>query len=245
MRRTDRLFEILQLFRRGRVVLARDIAERMGVSLRTVYRDIDTLIASGMPIEGERGVGYVAREPIFLPPMTLTLEELRALHLGVEVVRQTGDAELAQAAEKLLGKVTAVLPSDKRALQPLQDLAVYASVAAAPREQLGVLRRAIAARRVLAIIYRSPEGVESRRRIWPLQTEYWGRVWTCPAWCELREAFRVFRVDRITECVDTGDVFEKRPGRTYADYLASLRLDSSTSQRSDTHMVLQGPRSRD
>lgn len=225
MRRTDRLFELLQLFRGGRLLLGRDIADRLDVSLRTVYRDIETLVASGVPIKGERGVGYLLREPIFLPPMTLTPEELRALHLGVEVVRQTGDAELAVAAERLLGKIAAVLPSDKRALQPLQGLAVYASIAAKPCEQLGALRRAVAERRVVMIQYRGPDGVLSERRIWPLQTEYWGRVWTCPAWCELRNAFRVFRADRVEACVETGDRFLHEPGRTYADYIASLSFD--------------------
>lgn len=223
MRRTDRLFEILQLFHGGRLLLGRNIAERLEVSLRTVYRDIETLIASGVPIEGERGVGYVLREPIFLPPMTLTPEELRALHLGVEVVRQTGDAELAAAAERLVGKIASVLPSERRALHPLQDLAVYAAIAAAPCEQLGALRRAIAGRRVVTIGYRGPDGALTRRRIRPLQTEFWGRVWTCPAWCELRGAFRVFRVDRIQACAETGDNFMLEPGRTYADYLSSLR----------------------
>lgn len=223
MRRTDRLFEILQLFRGGRLLLGRDIADRLEVSLRTVYRDIETLVASGIPIDGERGVGYVLREPIFLPPMTLTSEELRALHLGVEVVRQTGDAELAGAAERLVGKIAAVLPSDRRTLRPLQDLAVYASIAAVPCEQLGALRRAVAERRVVEIGYRSADGALTVRRIRPLQTEYWGRVWTCPAWCELRDAFRVFRVDRVEACAETGDTFALEPGRTYADYLATLQ----------------------
>lgn len=224
MRRTDRLFEILQLFRGGRLLLGRDIAERLEVSLRTVYRDIETLVASGVPIEGERGVGYVLREPIFLPPMTLTPEELRALHLGVEIVRQTGDAELAAAAERLVGKIAAVLPSDRRALRPLQDLAVYASIAAEPCEQLGPLCRAVADRRVVEIRYRGLDGALTERRIRPLQTEYWGRVWTCPAWCELRNAFRVFRVDRVESCAETDTIFGLEPGRAYADYLASLRF---------------------
>lgn len=224
MRRTDRLFEILQLFRGGRLLLGRDIAERLEVSLRTVYRDIETLVASGIPIEGERGVGYVLREPIFLPPMTLTPEELRALHLGVEVVRQMGDAELASAAERLVGKIEAVLPTERRTLRPLRDVAVYASIAAKPRDQLGTLRRAIADRCIVDIRYRGPDGALSERRIRPLQTEYWGHVWTCPAWCELREAFRVFRVDRIETCVVTSDTFVHEPGRTYTDYLATLHV---------------------
>lgn len=230
MRRTDRLFEILQLFRDGRLLLGREIAERLEVSLRTVYRDIETLVASGVPIEGERGVGYLLREPMFLPPMTLTPEELRALHLGMEVVRQTSDADLAAAAERLVGKIEAVLPSDRRTLQPLRDLAVYASVAAPPREHLASLRRAVADQRIVQIDYLGLDGQRTQRRIRPLQTEFWGRIWTCPAWCELRSAFRVFRVDRIETCLETEDVFALEPGRTYADYLKSIsvRPDGTT-----------------
>jgi len=242
MRRTDRLFEIVQLFRSGRVLLGRDIADRLEVSLRTVYRDIETLVASGVPIEGERGVGYVLREPIFLPPLTLTAEELRALHLGAEVVRQTADAELAQAAERLVEKISAVLPSHRRALRPLEDVAVYAFVAAAPRGPLGVLRRAVAERRILEIGYRGPHGALTRRRIRPLQTEYWGRVWTCPAWCELRGGFRVFRVDRIETCDETGATFALEAGRTYADYLATLRFEKDETPERSGSSALRGRR---
>jgi predicted DNA-binding transcriptional regulator YafY len=168
MRRTDRLFEIVQLFRSGRLLLGRDIADQLEVSLRTVYRDIETLVASGVPIEGERGVGYLLREPIFLPPMTLTFEELRALHLGIEIVRQTGDAELVVAAERVVTKICAALPPDRKALRPLQELAVYASIAAKSCEHLGALRRAVTARQVVLINYRSPDqaaGLDVRRLV--------------------------------------------------------------------------------
>ena len=222
MRRTDRLFEILQLFRGGRLLLGREIAERLEVSLRTVYRDIETLIASGIPIEGERGVGYILREPIFLPPLTLTPVELKALHLGMEIVRQTGDDELARAAGGLLEKVDAVLPSDRRRRSHLPDISVHAAEAAAAREHLAAMRRSVARRRVVEITYDSLRGKETRRRIRPLRTEYWGRVWTCTAWCEARRAFRVFRVDRIRDCRVTADRFGEEEGKTYADYLAQL-----------------------
>jgi predicted DNA-binding transcriptional regulator YafY len=228
MRRTDRLFEILQLFRGGKLLLGRDIAERLEVSLRTVYRDIETLVASGIPIEGERGVGYILREPIFLPPITLSAEELRALHLGVEIVRQTSDTDLADAAARLVEKIGAVLPSDRQALRPLQDVAVYAALSAASCPHLGAIRRAVAERRIVEIGYRDLKEVATVRRIRPLQTEYWGRVWTVVAWCELRDAFRVFRADRVTSSVETAAVFETEPGRTYDDYLAALRARSGS-----------------
>lgn len=229
MRRTDRLFELLQLFRPGKLLRGREIAETLEVSLRTVYRDIDTLIASGVPIEGKRGVGYLLREPIFLPPMTLTAEELRALHLGAEIVRQTGDRDLADGAARLLRKIDGVLPSRVRQAEPLDGLAIYAAIAAQPCEQLATLRRAVAERRVLSVAYRRLDGVLTQRVIHPLQTEYWGHVWTCAAWCGLREDFRVFRVDRFERCTETGDIFELTSGRTYADYLATHQSEGEPS----------------
>ncbi len=222
MRRTDRLFEILQLFRSGRLLLGREIAERLEVSLRTVYRDIETLIASGIPIEGERGVGYILRAPIFLPPLTLTVAELKALHLGMEIVRQTGDDELAGAAGRLLEKVEAVLPSDRQRRSHLPDISVHAAKAASACDHLAAMRRSVSQRRVVEITYDSLRGQETRRRVRPLQTEYWGRVWTCTAWCEARRDFRVFRVDRIRDCRVTAETFGEEGGKTYADYLAQL-----------------------
>ena len=231
MRRTDRLFEILQLFRGGGLLLGRDIAETLEVSVRTVYRDIDTLIASGIPIEGERGVGYILREPIFLPPLTLTFEELRALHLGMEVVRQTGGDDLAQAARRLLDKVDAVVPTRLRSCEPLRDLSVYTSEGAPPCAHLQAVRQAVSERQLMEIRYTSLKGETTTRRIRPLQTEYWGRVWTCAAWCEVRRAFRAFRVDRIDACHPTGETFPDEDGKRYADYLAQLMFGPDNGAR--------------
>ncbi len=224
MRRTARLFEIMQLFRGGRHWLGRDIAERLEVSLRTIYRDIDTLVASGVPIEGERGVGYILREPIFLPPLTLTSSELEALHLGMELVRQTTDREMAGAAEQLLTKIDAVLPSDRQGRGHLDHLSVFVPGADRQLSCLADLKRAITARQIVEIDYTALSDEASSRRIRPLQCEYWGAVWTCTAWCELRNDFRVFRIDRIAECRKTGDVFASEPGKTYKDYLAALEF---------------------
>lgn len=225
MRRTDRLFEILQLFRDGRPLLGREIADKLEVSLRTVYRDIDTLVASGFPIEGERGVGYILREPIFLPPLALTLEELQAFHLGMEVVLQTGDRVIAEAAQKLVSKIRAVTP--RRRLQPIRNISVYISEVTTPPEYLALIRQAILEREIIAITYHSLNAEKTTRRIRPLQTEYWGTVWTCPAWCELRHAFRVFRIDRIEACRRTGQIFAEEKGKRYADYLAQLTSEVS------------------
>lgn len=222
MRRTDRLFEIMQLFRGGRLLLGRDIANKLEVSLRTIYRDIETLIGSGVPIEGERGVGYILREPIFLPPLTLTTSELEALHLGMQIVRQTADIELSEASERLLTKVDSVLPSDRKGRPHLKHISIYAALTPPTLGQLAALRQAIKERTIMQLIYQSLAGDITERRIRPLQTEYWGRVWTCTAWCETRQAFRVFRIDRIQTCNRTADHFQSEPGKTYADYLAQL-----------------------
>ncbi|OUS07441.1 transcriptional regulator [Rhodobacterales bacterium 52_120_T64] len=222
MRRTDRLFEIIQMFRGGRLILGRDIAERLEVSLRTIYRDIETLVASGVPIEGERGVGYILREPIFLPPLTLTTTELEALHLGMEVVLNVPDAELATGARQLLDKINAVLPGQLQNRSHLQNLSVYTNEVKAPLEHLATLRQAIRQKHILDISYQALSGQKTQRQIRPLNVEYWGHVWTCTAWCEKRSDFRAFRIDRILAAEQTGRAFQAEAGRTYADYLDAL-----------------------
>lgn len=220
MRRTDRLFEIIQLFRGGRFLLGRDIAEKLEVSLRTVYRDIETLIASGFPIEGERGVGYILREPIFLPPLNITAPELEALHLGMQVVQQSADNEMGDAAKRLLDKVEAVLPSDRQGRRHLEHLSVYSAEFSPMLSHLADVKSAIAQKCVINLTYTSLAGEVSKRRVWPLQLEYWGRVWTCAAWCELKQDFRAFRVDQIEKWDQTDEVYKFEKGKTYSDYIA-------------------------
>ncbi len=219
MRRTDRLFEIIQLFRGGRLLLARDIAQKLEVSQRTIYRDMDTLVASGVPIEGERGVGYILRTPIFLPPLMLNSIELEALHLGMEIVRKSKDEELADAAGQLLIKVDAVLPDQQRQRSHLQGISVFNFESHEQFRHLALLRQAVTQNRILEIEYCRLDEVFSQRRVLPLQVEYWGNTWTCTAWCQKRDNFRVFRVDRIQTCRDTGAVFVSKSGQTYGDYL--------------------------
>ena len=233
MRRTDRLFELIQLFRGGSLWRGRDLAERLEVSLRTIYRDIDTLIASGVPIEGERGVGYILRLPIFLPPLTLNTVELEALHLGVETVRRAGDPELADAATRLRQKIDAVVPDDRRAADPLRGIGVLVMTEQGPHRNLPILRQAIRAREVVEIDYTKLDGQSGRRRIRPLNLEYWGRVWTCTGWCEQRDDFRVFRVDRIAAMSLTRQSFENEPGKRLQDYLTRMGYDPCATGQPD------------
>ena len=223
MRRTDRLFDLIQILRDGRLHRGRDLAEKLGVSLRTIYRDMDTLIASRIPVEGERGLGYMMTAPITLPPLNLTLQELEALHLGLAVVSKASDEEMQEAAASLSAKIDAVLPEDRAAPAAGWGFAVYPFAEAARGfAHMAPLRGAIRSKRKVEITYLDAEGARTTRRVRPLQMEYWGRVWTLTTWCELREDFRVFRVDRIETLDVTLDSFEDEPGRSLADYLASV-----------------------
>lgn len=226
MRRTDRLFELIQILRDGRLHRGADMAQRLGISLRTLYRDMDTLIASGIPVEGERGLGYMMTAPITLPPLNLTLTELEALHLGLAVVVKAADPELQRAARTLSEKVDAVLPEDRAAPATGWGFAVYPFAEAARGfVHMAPLRAAIRSRRKVDISYVAPGEPDTRRRIRPLQMEYWGRVWTLTSWCELRDDFRVFRVDRIRTLDVSFETFDEEPGKTLADYLE--RMDSA------------------
>ncbi|PCJ05607.1 MAG: transcriptional regulator [Rhodobacteraceae bacterium] len=219
MRRTDRLFDIIQILRDGNLHRAQDIADRLEVSVRTIYRDMDTLSASGVPVEGERGVGYMVREAITLPPVTLTAAELEALNLGMAIVAEAADADLKAAALSLADKIDAVLPTSTVAEADAWKFAVY-PFANATRgfTHMPALRAAIKARQKLRLDYRRIDGVLTQRTIRPLHMEYWGRVWTLTAWCETREDFRVFRVDLIEAATALPELFVDEPGKRLQDY---------------------------
>lgn len=219
MRRTDRLFDIIQILRDGKLHRAKDIAERLEVSVRTIYRDMDTLIASGVPVEGERGVGYMVREAITLPPLTLTAEELEALNLGMAIVAEAADPDLKAAAQSLASKIDAVLPEQTIAEADAWKFAVYPFADIAwGFAQMPILRAAIKARQKLQLVYRRIDGTVTERVIRPLHMEYWGRVWTLTAWCETRDDFRVFRVDLIDTAKPLPELFVDEPGKRLQDY---------------------------
>ncbi len=221
MRRTDRLFDLILILRDGRLHRAEDLAERMNVSVRTIYRDMDTLALSGVPIAGERGMGYMMTAPITLPPLNLTLTELEALHFGMAVVGEAGDAELRNAAKTLSAKIDAVLPEDRTTPPSGWGFAVYPfKDAAAGFRHMPSIRKAIRSRQKLEITYTNDKTERSERVIRPLQMEYWGRVWTATCWCELRQDFRVFRIDRIRDLKVMAELFVEEQGKTLADYLA-------------------------
>jgi len=219
MRRTDRLFDIIQILRDGKLHRAQDMAARLEVSVRTIYRDMDTLVASGVPVEGERGVGYMITEAITLPPVSLTVQELEALNLGMAIVAEAADPDLKSAAESLADKIDAVLPTQVIAEADAWKFAVYPFADAARGfAHMPILRAAIRARQKLRLTYTARDGAVTSRVVRPLHMEYWGRVWTLTAWCELRDNHRVFRVDLIETADALPELFADEPGKTLADY---------------------------
>ncbi len=222
MRKIDRLFEIVQLLRGQRLRTAEYIAEQLGVSVRTVYRDIQALMASGVPIEGERGIGYVVRQPIELPPLHFSPLELQAIQLGINMVKAIADEEVSAAAKEVELKIRDVLPNASRAATHPPLAHIYFESDPKTLQYLPTLRQSLEKKQVVLLHYRNETGKVTSRQIWPLGLEYWGKCWTLTAWCELRQDFRVFRLDRITTCEQLERRFSAEKGKTYQDYLKQL-----------------------
>lgn len=219
MRRADRLFAIIQMMRRDKLVRARDLAAKLEVSERTIYRDMRDLVASGVPIDGEAGVGYLLRAGFDLPPLMFTQEEIEALVLGARIVRSWADGELADAAADALAKVEVVVPAELRAY--MGDIPLYAPedhFREPVRVDIAALRRAIRQRRKLSFSYRNKEGRLSARIVRPLLLSFFGPIWTMTGWCELRHDFRTFRIDRIIDLVVLEQRFRPEQGRTLTEY---------------------------
>lgn len=228
MRRADRLFQIVQILRGGRLTTAAGLAERLEVSERTIYRDIADLQASGVPVDGAAGVGYLMREGFDLPPLMFTGEEVAAVVAGARLVRAFGGAAMALAAEEALVKIEAVLPEAARTLA--REVPVYAmgwQVDDAQRLRLDTLQRAIDAQRRLEVHYTDLSGTQSERTIRPLGLWFWGKVWTMVAWCELRSDFRMFRADRFADPIAEGPRFRHETGRRLRDFYRTQSRDGS------------------
>jgi predicted DNA-binding transcriptional regulator YafY len=220
MRRADRLFLLVNALRgRRAAVPAHVLAESLGVSLRTVYRDVADLQVSGVPIEGEAGVGYVLRKGADIPPLMFNADELEALVVGTRFVRAFGGARLGASAKAALLKIEAVLPPE---LHARSERSRIFAPEVARLESSGLIDRlhaAIEARNVLRLGYRDSDGQTSTREIEPLCLAFWGGSWTIGAWCRLRADFRSFRPDRIDEIAETGEVFADDAARGLEAYL--------------------------
>lgn len=220
MRRADRLFQLVQFLRTHRAATGKQIADELRVSVRTVYRDVGDLQASGIPIRGEAGVGYRLDRGFELPPLTFTSEELEGLALGARIVAAWGDPDLAAAVNNAMTRIEAVVPTALRKV--LIETPLFApqfQSRAGMSHEVATIRRAIGERRVLQLRYVRADGDESERTIRPLGLHFWGNKWTVAAWCELRDDYRSFRPDRMVEVEVLERTFETDGEISLAEYL--------------------------
>lgn len=218
MRRADRLFQIVQILRHRRLTTAKELAERVEVSTRTIYRDVQDLCLSGIPIEGEAGVGYLLRQEVNVPPLMFNEAELEAIQVGMRMVQAWGGNELSSAAKQAMIKVEAVLPARLKDYQSLMFAPDF-YIDNQEFKFLDVLRKASRLREYLSMDYQDVKESKSSREIRPLAIYFWKGTWTLLAWCELRNDFRNFRVDRIVNIISLGRHFRVSPGEEMHDYI--------------------------
>ena len=226
MTRSERLLALIQALRRHRQpVSAQRLAGELSVSVRTIYRDIETLVAQGAPIAGEAGVGFVMRPGFMLPPLMFCDEEIEALILGSRWVAQLPDAPLAHAAADAVAKIVAVLP--ERLRHRVEDAGLFAvprTPAALDRIDTSIVREAIRDELKLRIAYPGDDGSETVRVIWPIAIAFFERVRVVVAWCELRQGFRHFRTDRITAAEPTAERMPRRRPQLLAEWREVERI---------------------
>lgn len=229
MRRADRLFQVVQLIRGRRLTTAQWLAQRLGVSERTVYRDVADLQYQGVPIEGEAGMGYRLGKGFDLPPLMFTLDEARALVVTTRMAQQWLDPALAHASESALSRVMSVLSAAQR--HDAQSLPVYATpfgLSHAIRMRLQLFREAVQQRRKTTFSYTDGKHQKTSRCVLPLGCFFWGEGWTLVAWCELRQDFRTFRLDRIMDAALTEQTFQYESHQSLATYLRLHGLNMET-----------------
>jgi predicted DNA-binding transcriptional regulator YafY len=226
MRRADRLFQIVQTIRGRRLTTAAHLAERLEVSERTIYRDVADLQAQGVPIEGEAGVGYRLGKGFDLPPLMFTAQEAMALVAAVRIAQTWLDPALAAASADALGRVMSVLPSaDRAAAESMLVMVPPVGLEPGTQRVLQQLREAAQAKYLAHLTYRDAAEIRTERTVRPLGIFYWGKVWTLAAWCESRESFRSFRVDRIESLDVLERHFADEPGRSLADLLRNIKAE--------------------
>ncbi|MBA4613323.1 YafY family transcriptional regulator [Stappia taiwanensis] len=225
MRRADRLLQIIQILRRSRgPVSGGAMARELEVSLRTLYRDMVALEASGVPVRGEAGIGYVLEDGYDLPPLMFTAEELETVMLGLRMAEAKGDAALGRAARDAVAKIAAVLPEGLRA--SFIDAPLYApSPAPVPADIIdpSLLRAALRSEQKVEILYQVPERAPERRVVWPIVLAFFERARVMAAYCELRQDFRNFRTDRMLELKVLDSRSPRSRKRLYADWWRQVR----------------------
>ena len=223
MSRSERLLDLVQTLRRHRrPVSGQTLASELGISIRTLYRDIATLQGQGAPIEGEAGLGYALKPGFMLPPLMFTDEEIEAIVLGSRWVAKHPDNRLSRAAADALAKIAAVLPDDLREDLDASTLLVGPRVEASEGIDLGAVRQAIRDERKLAILYNDAAGAGSERVVWPFALGFFDKVRVMVAWCEMRQGFRHFRTDRIARLDITGTRYPRRRQTLLKEWRATL-----------------------
>ena len=223
MRRADRLFQLVQILRHRRLTTAKELAERLEVSTRTIYRDVQDLCLNGIPIEGEAGVGYLLRQEVNVPPLMFNEEELEAIQVGMRMVQAWGGKELASASKQAMIKVEAVLPARLQEYQSLMFAPDF-YIDSDEFKFLDILRKTSREREYLAIEYQDAKQASTQREIRPLAIYFWKGIWTLLAWCELRHDFRNFRVDRIIQVLPQGRYFSVVAGEEMHDYIKRMEV---------------------
>lgn len=221
MSRSERLFDLIQALRRHRrPVAGKALADELGVSLRTIYRDIATLQGQGAHIDGEPGLGYLLRPGFMLPPLMFSEDEIESLTLGIAWVSRRADERLARAARDAAAKIGAVLPDDLRREMETSSLMIGPGEPVIGGDiDLTAVRNAIRRERKLVIAYQDKDGAATERTIWPFVLAFFDRVRMIVAWCELRQDYRHFRVDRI----EAMRASEERSDRRRLDMLKEWR----------------------
>lgn len=211
MSRAQRLLDLIQILRCHRFPVAGSaLAHELGISLRTLYRDIDTLKAQGAHIDGEPGVGFILRPGFMLPPLMFSEDEIEALVLGYRWVAAQPDQPLGEAARNALSKIAAILPDDLQRSLDASSLHVSSQYPAAGDAGLPIIRKAIRLEQRLSITYTDEKGNQSRRTIWPIALGFFDRIRVVAAWCETRLDYRHFRTDRIGSLEMTGSRYPRR-----------------------------------
>lgn len=224
MKKADRLFQLVTLLQgRRTAITAKTLAQALGVSVRTVYRDIQGLAGSGVMVDGDPGVGYLLRHQSHVPPLMFSADEVLAMLVGSQMVQAFTDPDLALAAQRAEQKIRAVLPPLllARADQPLYRIPVLDKDQLL-RERHGLIREACDKQRKMHIGYADEAGCATQRTIWPLGIVGLHGKWLLLAWCELRKSYRTFRFDRMQSLPIGLDAFETSPVRNMAHYFAQL-----------------------
>lgn len=232
MSRTERLFDIMQTLRRHRrPVSGQALAQACGISLRTLYRDIATLQALGAEIDGEAGIGYVLKPGFLLPPLMFSAQEIEALALGLKWAQKRTDSALGDAAGAAMAKVAAVLPAELRELFDDDALQIAPACALPQQVELALLRQALNSERRLQLDYADQEGRRTQRVIWPVTLGFFEHTRMLVGWCELRNDFRHFRVDRILRAELLAEPTPKRRRELMRAWRLMMNTQAETADR--------------